>query len=198
MQLFYFVNALQNIMVLKCNYNPQSKQFFSRCFLFETVALVSFVFINLYKQLFWPAEVNMQVLMHCYNEWCKRCNLDGELWSLQSPYCCRNFLQPEEQEPPCPVGGDTLKLNAAWWTPLHSLGAARVPLCFVPLISRRLSPQCVKAAAADRAFVLPFQKRGWCEMGFVGRELVTGRSAGRQDDSEAALFAGTLRRWSLD
>lgn len=31
--------------------------------------------------------------------------------------------------------------------PLHSFGCRRVPLCFVPLISRRLSVQYAKAAA---------------------------------------------------
>lgn len=46
-------------------------------------------------------------------------------------------------------------------------------------------------SCADRAFVSPFQKHGWHEMGFVDSEggLVMGRAAGGPDDDGAAIFA---------
>lgn len=61
---------------------------------------------------------------------------------------------------------------------------------------------CQSRSWPDRAFVLPFQKHGWHEMGFVGRELglVMRRAAGGPDDDEACHHCnmGILRRCSLD
>lgn len=54
-------------------------------------------------------------------------------------------------------------------------GCCRIPLCFVPLISRWLLAQCAKA---DQAFVLSFQKRDWHEMGFAGLTARAGHGEG--------------------
>lgn len=75
---------------------------------------------------------------------------------------------------------------------LRSFGCYRVPLCFcLAHFTMIVDTICQSRSFADGAFVLPFEKCGWHEIGFVGRELglVTRRAVSGTDNGEAATVA---------